>query len=64
MGNNTMNLQKQADAKAPFGQPLSKTKQSYSAPCLVCHGDIRGITLGGSPGVGDSGTSTTEKGFS
>lgn len=63
MGNNTMNLQKQADAKAPFGQPLSKTKQSYATPRLICHGDIRGITLGGSPGISDSGNPGAEKPF-
>ena len=50
-----MNEQKQADSK-PFSiQPLSEAKQPYSTPRLVCYGDIRGMTLGGSPGNGDSG---------
>lgn len=30
-------------------------RKPYSAPKLELYGDIRSLTLGGSPGVGDSG---------
>lgn len=40
-----------------------KTRHSkaYIKPKLVCYGDVRDITLGGSPGGGDSGSPTVER---
>jgi hypothetical protein len=35
----------------------------YATPHLRCFGDVRDVTLGGSPGVGDSGGSFVEKTF-
>ncbi|MBI4817187.1 MAG: lasso RiPP family leader peptide-containing protein [Deltaproteobacteria bacterium] len=34
--------------------------ERWSAPRLEKHGELRDITLGGSPGIGDSGTPGTE----
>ncbi len=31
------------------------SRQSYEPPKLICRGDVRELTLGGSPGTGDSG---------
>jgi len=31
------------------------TRRPYHSPCLTVLGDVRDLTLGGSPGVGDSG---------
>lgn len=30
-------------------------RRAYSSPRLIDFGDVRDVTLGGSPGVGDSG---------
>lgn len=35
--------------------PAPDTRERYIAPTLVCLGDVRELTLGGSPGSGDSG---------
>lgn len=35
--------------------PLSTPKRPYRSPRLETLGDVRSLTLGGSPGVGDSG---------
>lgn len=43
--------------KARDERPL---RRSYSRPRLEVLGDIRDLTLGGSPGVGDSGVENTE----
>lgn len=32
-----------------------ETSESYEKPVLVCYGDVRDITLGPSPGFGESG---------
>lgn len=37
-----------------------QTKKSYQKPELVSLGDIRDVTMGGSPGVGDSGGGAPE----
>ncbi len=42
---------------------LSESKRTYSPPHLVKYGDLRGLTLGGSPGIGDSGSPTSQKPF-
>jgi len=36
-------------------------KRVYQKPRLICYGDVRDVTLGGSPGGGDSGTPTTRR---
>lgn len=36
-------------------------RRTYSSPRLEPFGDIRGLTLGGSPGIGDSGGSLITK---
>jgi hypothetical protein len=36
-------------------------RQPYQPPRLVPLGDLRDLTLGASPGVGDSGSATTFK---
>jgi len=38
----------------------TKLHRLYSKPALRKLGDLRTLTLGGSPGAGDSGGSTTE----
>ena len=35
--------------------------KAYQKPILTCYGDVRDVTLGGSPGGGDSGTLTTRR---
>ncbi len=42
------------ETKVQSEQPIAKEKRPYSAPCLEYYGDIRGVTLGGSPGLLDS----------
>jgi len=41
----------------------SKTKKPYQKPSLHACGDVRDVTMGGSPGVGDSGNGALEKPF-
>lgn len=36
-------------------------KPIYQKPRLICYGDVRDVTLGGSPGGGDSGSPRTER---
>lgn len=36
------------------------SRRPYSTPRLTVFGDLRGITLGGSPGISDSGGSNME----
>lgn len=43
---------------APINE-TGKTRRRYRKPSLESLGDLRTITLGGSPGVGDSGASST-----
>ena len=43
--------------------PASKTRKPYTKPDLVPCGDVRDVTMGGSPGVGDSGNGALEKPF-
>lgn len=48
-----------AASKRPRGETAAGTEQSgrrvYHPPVLFRYGDVRGLTLGGSPGTGDSG---------
>lgn len=39
----------------------SAARLPYEAPRLVCLGDVRDLTLGGSPGTGDSGNAGAEQ---
>lgn len=43
------------------GEPAPMPRQPYRPPRLVLLGDLRDLTLGASPGVGDSGAATTFK---
>jgi len=35
--------------------------KAYTPPLLVCLGDVRDLTLGGSPGTGDTGAALVER---
>ena len=37
-----------------------RQRKPYVAPAVLLEGDVRGVVLGGSPGAGDSGGSTTQ----
>lgn len=39
----------------------TEIRKAYRKPHLLDLGDLRSMTLGGSPGVGDSGTSRSRK---
>jgi hypothetical protein len=39
--------------------PDRPARRPYEAPCLLPLGDLRELTLGASPGAGDSGGPTT-----
>lgn len=39
-------------------------RRAYAPPVLSCFGDVRSVTLGGSPGGGDSGSATIQRPFS
>ena len=44
--------------------PVQKTaqeKKRYTRPQFICYGDVRDVTLGGSPGTGDSGGSMSQQ---
>ena len=41
--------------------PSGKRRRPYSSPRLETYGDIRTLTTGGSPGIGDSGSATTRR---
>lgn len=43
----------------PILLPLPPDKKVYTKPTLVIYGDIRGITLGPSPGALESGGAST-----
>jgi len=52
---------KLSSSKTKRGDSGKKRRKPYNSPKLEELGDIREITLGGSPGVGDSGNFSTEK---
>jgi len=39
----------------------SSLELNYEKPLMFCYGDVRDITLGGTPGGGDSGSATTRR---
>lgn len=41
-------------------EPQAMGRRAYRTPKLTVFGDIRGITLGGSPGISDSGMNNME----
>ena len=43
------------EARPEDGAPPAASKKHYTKPQLSTYGDLRGLTLGGSPGVGESG---------
>lgn len=51
MNNDKKNQQKKACEKQPL--------PSYQKPVLHCYGDVRDITLGPTPGLGESGNEFT-----
>ena len=59
----TMNTStpKKTDLEIPPRPFPSQTKRPYSTPRLTCYGDVRTMTMGGSPGITDSGTPGTQK---
>ena len=59
--NELMSTPKKTDLEIPPRQLPPQTKRPYSAPRLICYGDVRTMTMGGSPGLGDSGTEGIEK---
>ena len=40
---------------------IEPARLPYVAPKLLCLGDVRDLTLGGSPGTGDSGSAGTQQ---
>jgi hypothetical protein len=48
---------------APVESPPEGDKRRYATPRLVTYGRLREITLGGSPGMFDSGSLATKKPF-
>ena len=40
---------------------VAESRRPYVSPCLVDLGDLRSLTLGGSPGSGDSGIGAPRK---
>lgn len=42
---------------------LNTEKAAYTKPELLPLGDIRDVTMGGSPGIGDSGSAGAEQPF-
>jgi hypothetical protein len=41
-------------------EPVARGRRPYRTPELIVFGDLRGITLGGSPGISDSGMNNME----
>ena len=46
--------------KPVVGETESTAPRAYSSPVLEVLGDIRDLTMGGSPGAGDSGAAYVE----
>ena len=42
------------ESEQKIAEEIIKPRKSYSKPCLIELGDLRTLTLGGSPGQGDS----------
>ena len=43
------------------GESMVVVREVYEAPALILLGDVRDLTLGGSPGSGDSGNPGAER---
>jgi hypothetical protein len=56
-GNSPTDQQETAATETSSG----KRRRRYSSPRLETYGDIRTLTTGGSPGVGDSGNAQTRR---
>ena len=54
-------IMKQINSKSKNNN--SKDKKAYIKPKLIPLGDIRDVTMGGSPGFGDSGAASPEQPF-
>ena len=54
--NNPMDTLQHSDTE----QAGSEIRRAYGPPRLTVFGNLRGITLGGSPGAGDSGMSNED----
>ncbi len=55
-------MKKQAPKKPNNGKD-NQIKKDYIKPQLTPLGDIRDVTMGGSPGTGDSGNAFVERPF-
>lgn len=42
-------------------ESMVAVREAYEAPTLILLGDVRDLTLGGSPGSGDSGSPGAER---
>ena len=51
-------LSEKTNVSTPFATWQQGGKKPYTRPSLVCYGDVRNLTLGGSPGPADSGQNT------
>lgn len=54
---------KKINQKQSFVEKNKQKKKPYVKPMLTPLGDIRDVTMGGSPGFGDSGAGNPEKQF-
>ncbi|MEM6576740.1 MAG: hypothetical protein AAF736_20895 [Pseudomonadota bacterium] len=46
-------------SREPERKPAAKTRKPYRRPELIPRGDVRDVTLGPTPGVGESGNPGT-----
>jgi len=54
--NSEVNKSAQSDKQNNLSEALCPTvKKPYETPVLICHGDVRDITLGPTFGAGESG---------
>jgi len=54
----------ESSKSVPMGRPVSRQvgdRRPYEPPTLTAHGDLRGVTMGGSPGTGDSGATLIQE---
>lgn len=47
-----------SDSNADVSEACANSQEAYSKPVLIRYGDVRDITLGGSIGLGESGSGT------
>lgn len=48
-------LEKRASSQTAATTNIDQSAKPYETPVLVCYGDVRDITLGGTLGFGESG---------